>query len=133
MEKQGKVIEKNQGGQLRIRRVERSSGEYPDRLRDLNRMPKELYVIGSLPRDDRPSEPGCAVPTAGPRPTAMPGSWRRRGFRSSAAWPGAWTAALTGELWRTEGTPGRYWAAEWISVIPGKTGICTRTFPGGEG
>lgn len=55
MEKQGKVIEKNQGDQLQIRRVERSSGEYPDRLRDLNRMPKELYVIGSLPRDDRPS------------------------------------------------------------------------------
>lgn len=41
-----------------IRTIDKMSPEYPERLRNIPDPPKLLYVIGSLPEDDRPS---CAI------------------------------------------------------------------------
>lgn len=38
-----------------IRVVRREDGEYPERLKEIPGAPKELYVMGSLPREDRAS------------------------------------------------------------------------------
>ena len=110
-------------GEKQIGLVLQEEEGFPQKLLEIPDPPYGLFYKGKLPEQKQPS-----VAVIGARECSEYGRFVSvvREYRSSAEWQGESMGSASRQRFWQEGHPTECWDAEWISVIPARTGNCTR-------
>ena len=113
-------------GEKQIGLVLQEEEGFPRKLLEIPDPPYGLFYKGKLPEQKQPSVAESVRNTADMWPRNWDSIWEEREYRSSAEWQEESMGSASRQRFWQEGHPTECWDAEWISVIPARTGNCTR-------